>query len=178
MSDGSLLPPNATATERALEGALAARLQALQPKVLATLWNPATCPASALPWLAWQLSVDDWDEDWSESVKRAVIAASIDIHRRKGTVAAVRQAIAALGIPAASIGIEERLSGYTWAHWGITLQSPVTVQQADAIRRAAELVAPARQQLVRIRANLLLRHNNTIKRRDGTYTHGSVAFEG
>ena len=34
------------------------------------------CPADVLPWLGWALSVDDWDQDWSEQQKRSAIAAS------------------------------------------------------------------------------------------------------
>jgi len=90
----SLLPPNATFLERAVEQA--SGINALQVPI-DTLWNPATCPVSHLPWLAWALSVDDWDITWDETTQRRVIAASIEIHRRKGTVAAVRAAITMLG---------------------------------------------------------------------------------
>lgn len=90
----SLLPPNSTPLERTLERATA---PALDPEVIRTLWNPATCPAHLLPWLAWALSVDEWDDSWDEATQRRVIAASIVIHRRKGTVGAVRAALASLG---------------------------------------------------------------------------------
>ncbi len=90
----SLLPPNSTPLERALERATA---PGLDPDVIRTLWNPATCPAHLLPWLAWAVSVDEWDDSWDEGTQRRVIAASIPIHRRKGTVAAVRAALTVLG---------------------------------------------------------------------------------
>lgn len=96
MSDPAhLLPPNATAGEVAQSRA-AARLAALDPQSR-QLWNPATCPASHLPWLAWALSVDEWDTAWSEAQKRAVIQASFQVHKHKGTVAAMRTALDALG---------------------------------------------------------------------------------
>jgi len=44
----SLLPPNATDTERAIE-ATTERTTDL-PVPLRTLWNPDTCPADLLPW--------------------------------------------------------------------------------------------------------------------------------
>lgn len=178
MSDpASLLPPNATAAEQGLDRAGGMRLQALQPRLIAQLWDPATCPISALPWLAWALSVDDWDEAWPEAAKRAVVAASVAVHRRKGTVASVRAMVAAFGVSPDEMTIEERLEGYSWAHYGITLQTPVTTQMAEAIRRALASVAPARSKLVRLSANVLLMHNGFIKRRDGTYTRGTIAFE-
>ena len=47
----SLLPRNATGAERAIEGATA-RVGAV-PTPFRDLWNPDTCPAALLPWLAW-----------------------------------------------------------------------------------------------------------------------------
>ena len=98
---GSILPPSSTATERALELSLA-RPEAL-PVDAASLWTPETCPASFLPWLAHSLSVDDWDAGWSEQTQRDVIAASVEIHRRKGTVWAIKAAMAAMGYGDATI---------------------------------------------------------------------------
>jgi phage tail P2-like protein len=92
-----LLPPNSTALEHALtESADETRLA---PEIIAALWDAAACPAANLPWLAWALSVDTWDGAWSEAIQRAVIAASIDIHRKKGTVWAVQKALEAIGYP-------------------------------------------------------------------------------
>ncbi len=89
MSD-TLLPPNATATEKNIEAATA-RVGSMAVPVR-DLWNPQTCPASLLPWLAWALSVDNWDKYWDEATKRSVIAASISVHYKKGTVGAVKEA--------------------------------------------------------------------------------------
>lgn len=97
----SLLPPNASALEKGVEAALAAPDLAVPLRMLAL---PADCPAQLLPWLAWQLSVDDWRADWPLAVRRKVVAGAIGVHRRKGTLAAVRQAVAALG---GSISIRE-----------------------------------------------------------------------
>ncbi|WP_122698013.1 phage tail protein I, partial [Pseudomonas viridiflava] len=61
------------------------------------LYNPQTCPAHLLKHLAWAWSVDRWDENWSESVKRAAISASFYIHQHKGTIGAIRRAVEPLG---------------------------------------------------------------------------------
>lgn len=90
----TLLPPNASTFEKALENATA--IPAL-PVPLRELWNPATCPEHLLPWLAWALSVDNWDTNWPLTVRRAVIANAIEVQRHKGTVGAVRTAIANFG---------------------------------------------------------------------------------
>lgn len=88
MTVPSLLPPTSTAAERAIEGVLAERFAI--PVDIARLWNPLTCPAELLPWLAWGLSVDLWDSEWSEATKRAAIADAIPFQMRKGTPASLR----------------------------------------------------------------------------------------
>lgn len=88
----SLLPPNATPLERALEAAVA-RIGDV-PAPLAQLWDPHAIRADLLPWLAWGLSVDGWDAEWNEAEKRAVVAGAIEAHRRKGTRASVEAVLA------------------------------------------------------------------------------------
>ena len=91
-----LLPPNATAEEKAIASALS-RLSAV-PVPIRDLWNPDTCPADLLPWLAWALSVDVWDAAWPEAKKRNVIKAAIEVHRYKGTPYAVETALEAMDL--------------------------------------------------------------------------------
>lgn len=86
----SLLPPVATDTERALEDAMRADIDLSS---VGTLWNPETCPAAVLPFLAWGLAISRWDPDWTEAEKRAAIADAIPFHRRKGTRAIVREVL-------------------------------------------------------------------------------------
>lgn len=88
--DRSLLPPNATDEERAIEDAMRAGIDLSQ---VGSLWNPATCPVAILPYLAWGLAISHWDAAWSEAEKRAAIADAIPFHRRKGTRAAVREVL-------------------------------------------------------------------------------------
>lgn len=87
----SLLPPNSTATERAIEQAGSELADV--PVPLRSLWDPLTCPAELLPWLGWGLSVDFWSADWTEAEKREVIAATIEAQRRKGTPASLREVL-------------------------------------------------------------------------------------
>jgi phage tail P2-like protein len=90
----TLLPVNATALERDIDASLSGIEHIDVP--LASLWNPYTCPAVALPWLAWAYSVDVWNGAWPEQRQRDAIAETIAVHRLKGTVGAVRRAIAAV----------------------------------------------------------------------------------
>lgn len=95
MSDITLLPPNSTQHERALEGSTA-RISDI-PVPIRDVMNPYTCPAALLPWLAWSRSVDEWQGSWTEEEKRKVIAASFYVHKKKGTPIAVQRALEPLG---------------------------------------------------------------------------------
>jgi phage tail P2-like protein len=88
----TLLPPSATAQERALD-LTTARIGDV-PVPLRTLWDADTCPAALLPWLAWAMAVDTWDPAASEAAKRQSIKDSVEAHRRKGTAGALYAALA------------------------------------------------------------------------------------
>lgn len=86
-----LLPPNATPLEREL-GKATACVESI-PVPLRELWDAQTCPERFLPWLAWGLAVDRWDDDWNADLKRAVIENSLSTHKIRGTRRAVREAV-------------------------------------------------------------------------------------
>lgn len=94
MSD-RLLPTGSSSLEVAAAEALASLSTMNVP--LRQLWNPWECPLPLLPYLAWAWSVDRWDSNWSESTKRNVVAASLYIHRHKGTTGAIRRVVEPLG---------------------------------------------------------------------------------
>lgn len=88
MTYPSLLPPASTDLEKALEQ-VAFHLTDL-PAPVRDVWSPATCPIELLPWLAWGLSIDLWDSEWTEAEKRAAVADAIAFQRHKGTPASLR----------------------------------------------------------------------------------------
>ena len=89
----SILPPNATAVERAIDRASAAALARIPVYLIRWVKNPDSCPLALLPWLAWEYQVDTWNIDWSEQKKRDAIKRAYYIHCHRGTVAAVRRAL-------------------------------------------------------------------------------------
>ncbi|MBW0238696.1 phage tail protein I [Pseudomonas sp. D1HM] len=91
MSDSSLLPSNRTPLEQAL-AQLSTGDFALA-NVLRQMHSVDSCPAELLPWLAIQRSVDRWDPEWSEAIKRKVVKDSFEVHKRKGTVGALRRVV-------------------------------------------------------------------------------------
>lgn len=92
----SLLPPTSTAQELAAEQAMS-RIADIPIDLNATLWNPMICPPYQLPFMAWGLSIDAWDENWPLAVRRQRVASALDIQRRKGTVKAVRDVVSSFG---------------------------------------------------------------------------------
>lgn len=89
-----LLPPNSTLLERTIADATAIELDT---DGLRHAESAALCPPQLLPWLAWERSVEDWGDDWSLDVQRRAVASSVQLHSRKGTVWAVKRAIALAG---------------------------------------------------------------------------------
>ncbi|WP_336369378.1 phage tail protein I [Rahnella perminowiae] len=94
MSD-RLLPVGSSQLEVAAADACAALENV--PVPLRQLWDPLTCPARFLPYLAWALSVDRWDENWPVVTKRRVIQSAWFIHCHKGTIGAIRRVVEPLG---------------------------------------------------------------------------------
>ena len=186
MSD-ALLAPNATQAERALEQATA-RLGSL-PAPLREPWDPDTCPANLLPWLAWALQVDIWDRNWSDDAKRTVIRGAIDVHRRKGTPWAIKRALANAGYGDSATlaegdstnaydgtdlhnGSNLYLGGLDWANYRLIMARPISNAQADQIRRLLSFVAPARCHLVELVFTQIANLYNGAVTYDGTYNHG------
>lgn len=95
MSLKSLLPSSSTEFERALELAMRTGSEADAP--IHDLWNAQKAPVNHLPWLAWAVGVEEWDDQWPEQVKRQIIESTPQIRRYQGTVWAVREALRAAG---------------------------------------------------------------------------------
>lgn len=92
----SLLPPTATALEKALEQVIGARFDEIEVP-FRDLWSAERCPEALLPWLAWALSVDQWSSDWPLHIRRARVAAAIAIQRIKGTAKSVADVVESFG---------------------------------------------------------------------------------
>lgn len=90
-----LLPLNSTPLERAL--ATACDL-GIDPEIIRGVADSTRCPVDFLPWLAWAMSVEGWDAAEDEDQQRALIRESIPVHKRKGTVGAVRRVLKAVGV--------------------------------------------------------------------------------
>lgn len=183
----SLLPVNASATERALEQATA-RLGDV-PVPLRDLHDPAACPPGLLPWLAWSWGIDEWSDGWSDDAKRSTIRAAYAIHANKGSVSSIRAVLASAGYGDAAIieGLDaecydgaithngDMYYGQEATHWAmyrVYLTRPITIAQAAQVRRLLALTAPARCKLEGLHYTAALNLYDNRIRYDGAYTHG------
>lgn len=185
----SLLPRNTTPLERAIEQAATGFDN---PQQIPDLWNAATCPKNMLPWLAWAMSVDDWESDWSEQKKRAAIDESIEIHEHKGTPSAILRALSIRGQPDAILieradyikhngaatrnGYYRRGGPAMWATFRIILQRPITIDQAQAILRMIASVKRNCCHLINMDFTAAVLRHNGHATRNGSYTRGLITI--
>jgi len=164
----SLLPSNRTGFEQALELSVSRPL----PNLLNTLWHPDSCPAELLGQLAWGLNIDVWDDAWAERDKREVLKNALYVHQHKGTLSAVKSAVADAGL--GNTTVTEGVGGQ-WAQYGITIDRALNPEQTQAAKALIAAAAPARCKLVQLdfTANAILRNGTVL--RNGQYTRGVIA---
>ena len=84
-STATILPVlSTTALEETHDRTVAHRIDL--PVPLRELFRPDEIPAELLPWLAWALSTDLWDDTWPIEKKRYVVRQWFNLHRFKGTL--------------------------------------------------------------------------------------------
>ncbi|WP_298606937.1 phage tail protein I [uncultured Thiothrix sp.] len=135
-----------TPVERQLEKVSGESVEALNVQIIRQIHSAERCPAPLLPWLAWERSVDYWDDAWPESTKRAVTEASIAVHRKKGTIQSVQQALAVAGLGGV-VDIPRDRPDYVPHSFRLQLsteQNEPTAEHAQIIRYQVGHVKPAR----------------------------------
>ena len=95
MISSHLLPLGSTPLEKRAAEILKSAVE--NPVIIADLINPERCPPPLLAYLAWAFSVDKWDENWTDEVKRIAIKQAFFVHKHKGTIAAVKRVVEPIG---------------------------------------------------------------------------------
>ena len=134
------------------------------------LWNADLCPVEMLPYLACALSVDGEATDFSEDQLRSLIKTSLSIHRKKGTIAAIKETIAALGYTLNRI--EEGVDGH-WAKFRVVMETPLSIANAKILKSLIEKTAPLSRELSSFETATVHQYDGTITS-DGSYTHGVI----
>ncbi len=89
----SILPVSASRAERVVDSTAGDMLADIAVCLIRYVKNPDLCPTELLPWLAWEMSVDTWNDTWTETEKRAAIKRAAYIHRHRGTKAALTESL-------------------------------------------------------------------------------------
>lgn len=97
MTFQSLLPTSSGLFEKAIEEVFGTALDAIEPELIKTFWEPDRIPTEHLSVLAHAFSVDLWDEGWDELKKRSVIRRWVSLEFAKGTYAGYRDFIEIAG---------------------------------------------------------------------------------
>lgn len=147
-----------------------------------------------LPILADSMSVADADGYWlaeSDEAQRNLIKGAYDLHRYKGTPWAVKEIVKRLGFGNATLiegfgdkihdgKIARRDGAYVyghpdrWAYYRIIIDEPITIEQANLLRKTLTAFAPARCVLSALDfTQASIRHNGKIVR-DGRFTRGTA----
>lgn len=159
MANKTLLPPTATKLEKNLSQAMTCE----PPIPLRSLWDPQTCPNELLPYLAWQYSVDRWDEKWSEQIKRKVIAEAFEIHKLKGTKEAIRRAVEPFGflIKISEWWQNNQTPGSFTLEIGVS-DTGITEEYYNELSRIIDDVKPVSRQLSNLAIQLVSKGSLTI----------------
>jgi phage tail P2-like protein len=136
MSD--LLPSNATEQERAVAAVMS--LIGSPDPLVREVWSPELCPSNVLPWLAWGLSVDQWDPAWTDDQKRASIRSALSVQKIKGTIGAVRIALGAIGIGARVVEWHRQQTPGDPFTYRLLLEAGANAATLEAIRAALSIV--------------------------------------
>lgn len=91
----TMLPVTSTPLAQAMD-VLEERLFALPVEMVTK--DPWKVSVELLDHLAWENSVDVWDTEWPEDIKRGVVEMSAEIHQFKGTPFAIKRALEVLNV--------------------------------------------------------------------------------
>lgn len=102
----AVLYRDATGLERAMADADAERLVGTEAERIYWVWDPYKIPLQYLPYLAWAMGVNYWDDNWHETTKRAWVARQWEFKAIRGTLAGSRMAIDYSGRDVSPFGYE------------------------------------------------------------------------
>ena len=88
-----LLYRTSTGLEKALADVDGDRITDTAAELIQAIWDPWACPLRLLPYLAWAVGVEYWNDDWSETTKRAWVAYQLEFKSTRGTRRALEMAV-------------------------------------------------------------------------------------
>lgn len=182
----SLLPPNSSKLEKDIEQSTSFDLPI---ESITSLWNADTCPTNFLYVMGLMLGITNWDDNWSETVKRDTLKKAYSSHKIKGTPLSIHQAIAYEGHNlvdiAEGLNLESRTGHrsrnghfyrefeHAWCLLMIYLDKQINTTQAKKIRQTLNYVIPMHCELsgLHLTAQDFLKDSQIYH--DGNYTRGT-----
>jgi phage tail P2-like protein len=92
-----VLHPAATGHEKAMADTDAVRVMAIYAEAIIDVWDPYRISLENLPYLAWAMGVNLWDDVWRETTKRTWVARQWEFKSLRGTANGIRMAIDYVG---------------------------------------------------------------------------------
>src|SRR4051812_27913001 len=101
-----VLYPNAEGMEKALADTDAVRLMSVYAEAVIDVWDPYKISLTNLPFLAYGMSVNMWQDDWAELTKRNWVANNWTFLSLRGTVPGLRMAVEYMGRDVSPFGYQ------------------------------------------------------------------------
>jgi phage tail P2-like protein len=101
-----VLFPSATGLEKAMADVDAERLIRIYAEAIIDVWDPYKIAARNLPYLAWAMGVNLWEDDWRELTKRTWTARQWEFKSKRGTAAGLRMAVDYIGRDVSPFGYQ------------------------------------------------------------------------
>lgn len=163
MNSASLLPQSEDYKLKAIDLAYETRVAKLKQElqVISTLAHPKKADEKYLPYLAHSHQVDFWSNELTLDEKRAIIDFSINLHRKKGTLFAVKEVLKRLSIEVKFYEWQE-YEGLPY-HFKIDvdfLNRPIEDKDLKLIEEFVEIYKNTKSilELIRIRLKTNLKH--------------------
>jgi phage tail P2-like protein len=102
----AVLHPAATGLEKAMADTDAVRLMAIYAEAIIDVWDPYRVSLENLPYLAWAMGVNLWDDAWREITKRTWTARQWEFKSLRGTAAGIRMAVDYVGRDVSPFGYQ------------------------------------------------------------------------
>jgi phage tail P2-like protein len=102
----AVLHPAATGLEKAMADTDAVRVMAIYAEAIIDVWDPYKIGFANLPYLAWAMGVNLWDDAWRETTKRTWTARQWEFKSLRGTADGMRMAIDYVGRDVSPFGYQ------------------------------------------------------------------------
>ena len=180
----SLLPPNATDFEKAIEAMISQNILPIDDNGHARMpildaWDPDAIPEHLLPYLGLNLSLII-DASLPVAAQRDLIRNAYNLHSIEGTPQSLLNVIFALGHTGASIveGATDGQGRKHWTYYSIQLNENIPIAEGRFLIQLIRRLAPARCNLVSVDVTAANQLWDGSINFDGTYSWGSIVDSG